>query len=143
MKTLSSVALIVLIVSALINLSSYFLHFAWSFTICIFLILPLFTIAITVIAQRLKVEFDHLSIILFIYAIATLFITIHLVGDFRVEKEELAYVLKNRATFVREATLEEYRLYKSRSSRLSSAYLLFFFQLFYLTLKSSLSKPKP
>lgn len=139
-KTLSSLAIIGCIVSTFIHLSSYFFHFAFSFAICIFLIPTLFILAITVIAQKMKVNSNSVSIILLIYAIATFFITVHLLGDFQVEKNGLEYVLKKRAIFVREATVEEYNLYKSRLSRLMSGYFMFFFQLLYTTLKFSNSK---
>ena len=60
--------------------------------------------------------------------------------NFNVEKDGLKYVLNNRGTFIREATIEEYRLYKSRSSRLISAYLMLFFQLLYITINASTPK---
>lgn len=77
---------------------------------------------------------------LFFYAIGTLFIIINILDNFSVEKNDLEYILKNRTTFIREATVEEYNLYKSRSSRLVSAYLLFFYQLLYSILRGSISK---
>ncbi len=137
MRTLSSVTLITCILTTLINLSSYFFHFAFSFILCIFLIFPLFVVAIAVFSEKLEINFNALSIILFIYAIATFFITTGLLDNFNVEKDGLKYVLNNRGTFIRDATIEEYRLYKSRSSRLVSAYVMFFFQILYITLKSS------
>ena len=140
MRTLSSVALIACTLSALINLSSYFFHFAFSFILCIFLILLLFGVAITVISKKLEINFNSLSFVLFFYAIATFFITTGLLDNFNVEKDGLEYVLNNRGTFIREATIEEYHLYKSRSSRLMSAYLMLFFQLLYITINASIPK---
>lgn len=140
MRNLSSVAFIGFTFSALINLSSYFFHFALSFVLCIFLIFPIFAIAISVISKKLEINFNVLTIVLLFYAIGTLFIMINILDNFSVEKNGLDYILKNRATFIREATLEEYNLYKRRSSRLISAYLLFFYHLLYSTLKLSNSK---
>ena len=60
MRTLSSFTLITCILAALINLSSYFFHFAFSFILCIFLIFPLFIVAITVFSEKLEINFDEL-----------------------------------------------------------------------------------
>lgn len=140
MKTLSSLALMGCTASAAINLISYFLDSAFLFVLASLLIIPLLITAIGVISTIKQFDFDTITVILFLHALIVFWVSMNLLGDYQVETDGLGYALKSKSAFIREATVEEYKLYKSRTARLMSAYALFFFYAFYVAIKSSLSQ---
>lgn len=139
MKTASLFALCGFIFSAFILLCSYFFTTALLFPLGIFLIIVLFINAFAIFSQRPSVDFDIVTIFLFINTFATFFITTNLLGDYQIEKEGLSYIITSKSTYIGVATLEEYQLYRSRISRLVAAYLLFFFHILYKTSVHALS----
>lgn len=66
------------------------------------------------------------NILLFLYALFTLIVSIQNLDHQQVTFKNNTYLLEQRGTFIREATVQEYQLYQKRVVRLFSSYLWLF-----------------
>ena len=120
--------------SLFINLISYIFYSEYLFLLCCFLLVPLFFFGFFAVLKQKNNSHKwtrkekYILLILSIFCILSFTYSLYTLGNNIYEKSNYGYILKYRATYIREATKIEYDLYMSRLSRLfSSLFLLFFY----------------
>lgn len=137
---MKNISLFCFFASLFINIVSYFFYIEYLFSLCCFLLIPIFILGFLCIGkQRKGVKWTETEQwILIILSLSAAFSFLYLsntLGNYIVEKKGDGYVLNNRATYVRDATVAEYHLYMSRISRLFTGFYLVFFYTFFVLSK--------
>lgn len=137
---MKKMVLFCLISSCIINIMSYFIYSEYIFWFCIFLIIPLFIFGLIFTLnqkknwRKWKSTEKEVIFFLILICLLTMVYLFYTLDNNIFEKNSSGYILKHRATYIRDATKLEYGLYMSRLSRLfSSMFLVFFYSFLVLS----------